>query len=168
LLSVITNSEIREIIRWKYEELKELKMNLKNEIKRFRWDDRKLLELLFEDGQKEIERVIKRLQFELKQRDTMTWFDNSLNIEQLKAKISIVDLISYLIWRPLDNTRRLYSCFLPDHQDNTPSFKIYDNTNSWYCFGCHRGWDVINFIEHYFNVDTKDAILKLKKFVYED
>lgn len=35
----------------------------------------------------------------------------------------------------------------PIHEEHTPSFKIYPNTNSWFCFGCGSGGDVITLVE---------------------
>lgn len=40
--------------------------------------------------------------------------------------------------------RWIGNCPLPDHEDRTPSFTVYPETNSWYCFGCCRGGDVID------------------------
>ena len=36
------------------------------------------------------------------------------------------------------------SCPLPGHSDSTPSFYVYPETRSWYCFGCAKGGDVID------------------------
>lgn len=35
-------------------------------------------------------------------------------------------------------------CPLPDHDDRTPSFNVYEDTNSWFCFGCNHGGDVVD------------------------
>jgi DNA primase len=34
-------------------------------------------------------------------------------------------------------------CPLPDHEDKVPSFVVYPETNSFFCFGCLRGGDVV-------------------------
>lgn len=34
----------------------------------------------------------------------------------------------------------------PFHGEDTPSLKLYPNTNSWYCFGCGVGGDTIDFV----------------------
>jgi CHC2 zinc finger len=36
-------------------------------------------------------------------------------------------------------------CPLPGHEDKTPSFTVYTETNSWFCFGaCLKGGDVVD------------------------
>ena len=49
----------------------------------------------------------------------------------------------------------------PFHNDKTPSLKIYPNSNSYYCFGCGVGGDVISFIMHLFRLDFTGAIIRL-------
>jgi len=31
------------------------------------------------------------------------------------------------------------SCILPKHNDNKPSFRYYDDTDTWFCFSCNKG-----------------------------
>ncbi len=39
-----------------------------------------------------------------------------------------------------------YVCLCPFHDDNeTPSMRIYTDTNTWYCFGCQQGSSVFDF-----------------------
>lgn len=48
--------------------------------------------------------------------------------------------------------RLLTNCFLPGHkQDETPSFTVYPDQQSFYCFGCGRGGDVIELARHWFD-----------------
>jgi len=49
-------------------------------------------------------------------------------------------------------------CQLPGHSDKHPSFAIYRKTNSFYCFGCQRGGNVINFVKEFLKLDFRDAI----------
>ena len=41
---------------------------------------------------------------------------------------------------------RRYKALCPLYHENTPSFTVYPDTQSFYCFGCNEGGDVIDFI----------------------
>jgi len=50
----------------------------------------------------------------------------------------------------------------PIHGENTPSFTIYDDTDSWYCFGaCSSGGDVIEFVKKMEDVSFSEAKSKV-------
>ncbi len=40
----------------------------------------------------------------------------------------------------------------PFHNEKTPSFVVYPDTQSFYCFGCGAAGDVINFVRKYNNL----------------
>ncbi|EKD43525.1 MAG: DNA primase [uncultured bacterium] len=40
--------------------------------------------------------------------------------------------------------KNTYLCVF--HEEKTPSFHLYPETNSWWCFGCQKGGDVIKFV----------------------
>jgi len=40
--------------------------------------------------------------------------------------------------------RQVGSCPIPDHEDSSPSFAVYQESDRWYCFGCSRGGDVLD------------------------
>lgn len=46
----------------------------------------------------------------------------------------------------------------PFHSEKSPSFTVYPQDNSFYCFGCGAGGDVITFIKKKENLDYPDAI----------
>lgn len=46
----------------------------------------------------------------------------------------------------------------PFHGEKTPSFTVYPETSSFYCFGCGAGGDVITFIKRIENLDYMDAV----------
>ena len=51
-----------------------------------------------------------------------------------------------------------YKCLCPFHSEKTPSCTVYTGTQSFYCFGCGAGGDVITFTKQIENLDTYEAI----------
>ena len=49
-------------------------------------------------------------------------------------------------------------CSCPFHSEKTPSCHVYSDTQSFYCFGCGAGGDVITFIRRIENLDYIEAI----------
>ena len=47
-------------------------------------------------------------------------------------------------------------CLLPDHVEETPSFYVQES--HWWCFGCERGGDAIDFVQHHADVDLGTAV----------
>lgn len=46
----------------------------------------------------------------------------------------------------------------PFHSEKTPSFTVYPENGSFYCFGCHVGGDVIGFVRLIENLDYVEAV----------
>lgn len=53
---------------------------------------------------------------------------------------------------------RNYICSCPFHSEKTPSCTVFTDTQSFYCFGCGAGGDVITFIMKIENLDFTEAI----------
>ena len=51
-----------------------------------------------------------------------------------------------------------YVCSCPFHSEKTPSCTVYNDSQSFYCFGCGAGGDVITFIMKIENLDFREAI----------
>ena len=50
----------------------------------------------------------------------------------------------------------------PIHGENTPSLQVYEDTNSWYCWGaCGEGGDEIAFVKSINGVDFNEAVKKV-------
>jgi len=56
------------------------------------------------------------------------------------------------------NTTNRIHTNCPFHEEKTPSFVIYLDSNSFYCFGCNEGGDVIDFVQKLHNVSFKEAL----------
>lgn len=76
--------------------------------------------------------------------------------------IKIESILALYIKTP-SNLNRNIKCILPNHKDNSPSFKVFKNTNTFYCFGCHKWWNIINLISEVEQVSTKEAFKKILK-----
>lgn len=46
----------------------------------------------------------------------------------------------------------------PFHNEKTPSFTVYPDTQSFYCFGCGAGGEVITFTRKFYNLDFIEAV----------
>ncbi|MBM3713977.1 MAG: hypothetical protein FJW56_11210, partial [Actinobacteria bacterium] len=51
------------------------------------------------------------------------------------------------------------------HKEKAPSLTVYEDTQSFFCFGCGKGGDVINFIMLAEDLSFKEAIIFLSKFI---
>lgn len=77
-------------------------------------------------------------------------------LAELKGRNSIVDIIGTAIQLKRNGTRHTGLC--PFHGEKTPSFTVFEETASYYCFGCGAGGDVITFVMKYQNLDYMEAV----------
>lgn len=50
----------------------------------------------------------------------------------------------------------------PFHQgDHTASLKIYAGDRGWHCFGCNSGGSVIDFVMRLYDINFRQAVLRL-------
>lgn len=77
-------------------------------------------------------------------------------IAELRRRADIESIISSYV-----NIRRngkICRGLCPFHGEKTPSFTVYPDTQSFYCFGCGEGGDVIHFICSIENLDYVEAV----------
>lgn len=77
-------------------------------------------------------------------------------LAELKMRNSIADIIGSAVQLKRNGTRHVGLC--PFHGEKTPSFTVFEDTASFYCFGCGAGGDVITFTMRYNNLDYIEAV----------
>ena len=77
-------------------------------------------------------------------------------IAELKYRSDISDIASS--YMQLKRRGRNLVGLCPFHGEKTPSFNIYAENGSFYCFGCGVGGDVITFIMKIENLDYMEAV----------
>ena len=77
-------------------------------------------------------------------------------IEELTRRTDIVDLVGSYV--QLKRKGRLYGGLCPFHSEKTPSFYVYPDTQSFYCFGCGAGGDAITFAKKINSISYGEAV----------
>ena len=80
-------------------------------------------------------------------------------IEELTRRTDIVELVGSYV--QLKRKGRLYGGLCPFHSEKSPSFYVYPDTQSFYCFGCGAGGDAITFAKKINSIDYPEAVKML-------
>ena len=81
------------------------------------------------------------------------------DLDKIKAKLPIsseLEKKSKLIKKGKD-----FWCCCPFHEEKTPSCKINDDSNSFYCFGCSAKGDIFTIYTDLYNYNFIDAVKEL-------
>lgn len=77
-------------------------------------------------------------------------------LEELRSRVSLEEVVSEYV--PMKQKgRRFWGC-CPFHNEKTPSFSVDTQAQLYYCFGCHKGGTVINFIMDMERMEFIDAV----------
>ncbi len=80
-------------------------------------------------------------------------------LEELRSRVSLEEVVSEYV--PLKQKgRRFWGC-CPFHNEKTPSFSVDSESQLYYCFGCHKGGTVINFVMDMERMEFMDAVRSL-------
>lgn len=77
-------------------------------------------------------------------------------LQELKLRSDITEIASSYVNLKRHGRNMVGLC--PFHGEKTPSFNIYTENGSFYCFGCGAGGDVITFIMKIENLDYVEAV----------
>ncbi len=80
-------------------------------------------------------------------------------IEEILSRTDIHQLISKYVTLKRAGTRFKGLC--PFHSEKTPSFTVFPEQNSYYCFGCGSGGDAITFVKSIENLEYVEAVTHL-------
>lgn len=77
-------------------------------------------------------------------------------IAELSRRTDITELVRGYV--QLKRSGRMEKGLCPFHNEKTPSFYVYPDTSSFYCFGCGAGGDAITFVKMIQNLDYVESI----------
>ncbi len=77
-------------------------------------------------------------------------------IEKILDAAHIEDVVGEFL--PLQKRGTIYRALCPFHQEKTPSFTVTPNRSMFYCFGCHKGGNVITFLMEHENMTYPEAV----------
>lgn len=77
-------------------------------------------------------------------------------IEEIRLKNDIVDVISGYVRLRKQGSRYFGLC--PFHSEKSPSFSVTPDRQMYYCFGCHAGGTVFNFLMEYENYTFPETV----------
>lgn len=80
-------------------------------------------------------------------------------IEQVRDSLDIADIIGERV--KLRRSSRGYSGLCPFHDERTPSFHVYTDTQTYYCFGCHEAGNVFTFLMRADNLTFPESLRTL-------
>ena len=81
------------------------------------------------------------------------------NVQRVKERLDIVDIIGSKV--ELRRAGRNFKGRCPFHQEKTPSFFVFPETQGYHCFGCQKNGDIISFIMDTENLTFRDALEQL-------
>jgi len=75
---------------------------------------------------------------------------------EVKSKVDLVKVVQEHV--RLTKRNKDFWGLCPFHQEDSPSFKVNPQMQSWYCFGCERSGDVFTFVELIEKTDKRGAL----------
>ena len=84
-------------------------------------------------------------------------------IEDIKMRNDIADVIGTYVTLKRSGSNMMGLC--PFHNEKTPSFVVFRNTQTFYCFGCGAAGDVVTFVRKSENLEYVEALHYLARRV---
>ncbi|HYH11098.1 MAG TPA: DNA primase [Thermomicrobiales bacterium] len=81
-------------------------------------------------------------------------------VAEIRDRIDIVDLVQEYV-PDLKRAGRSYKGLCPFHQEKTPSFVVFSDSQNFHCFGCGKGGDLFTFYMLTEGVEFREALRDL-------
>ncbi len=78
------------------------------------------------------------------------------DVSKIKERLNIVDVVGDYI--KLNNAGSYLKAKCPFHEERTPSFVVNVDRQTYHCFGCEAGGDVISFVMEIEGLDFREAL----------
>jgi DNA primase len=87
----------------------------------------------------------------------MAGFINADDLEEVRSRARIDDVVSsHVTLKPSGSGTLKGLC--PFHDEKTPSFQVTVARGLYYCFGCGKGGDTVNFVQEINNLSFREAV----------
>lgn len=81
-------------------------------------------------------------------------------VTEVRDRIDVVDLVQGYV-PSLKKTGANFKGLCPFHNEKTPSFIVFPDSQNFHCFGCGKGGDIFTFYMLVENVEFRDALKEL-------
>ena len=81
-------------------------------------------------------------------------------VAEIRERIDIVDLVQGYV-PTLKRAGRSFKGLCPFHQEKTPSFIVFPDSQNFHCFGCGKGGDLFSFYMLVENTEFREALREL-------
>ena len=122
------------------------------------WFWREIIKILDGDRLAEPHRHLMRLRRQLTVAQDRKPKNGAITDERIQRALA-VSLVDIAMQRmKLRKNGKTFVGLCPFHNEKTPSFHIYPIKNNFYCYGCQKGGNIINFIRKLDGLSFREAI----------
>lgn len=77
-------------------------------------------------------------------------------LDELRSRVNIEEVVGESV--PLKRKGKYLWACCPFHNEKSPSFKVDTDSQMFYCFGCHKGGNVITFLMDHDRMEFMEAV----------
>jgi DNA primase len=82
-------------------------------------------------------------------------------VSEIRERTDIIELVGG--YTPLKKAGRSFKGLCPFHQEKTPSFVVFPDSQNFHCFGCGKGGDIFTVYMEIERVDFREALRELAR-----